>query len=228
MVEKQEIFTLLGGKVQIMRGRYNPTSDAVWLASFCPTDKIKTALDVGIGTGGISLCLNYYNPNISTTGIDKSSEMLTECEKNAKLNKIKLDLIKADILTWRTEKTYDLVVSNPPYFKGTPAKHDAHHNVDLTVWVRKCIARVKPHGYFCTIIDTKVLSEVISEINRKCGDVTILPLFGSKNTAERVLIKCRLGSHGGTTLYSGFPMNYSPVLRDGLTIEKALVRLNKI
>lgn len=227
MAQKQDIFTLLGGKVRIKRGRYNPTSDAVWLAAFCPT-KVKTALEVGIGTGGASLCLLNHNPKLSITGIDISSEMLTECKENADLNNAKLELINADIMTWRTNKTFDLVFSNPPYFKGTPAKHNAHHNIDLTAWVKKSIARVKPRGYFCAISDTNVLDEVVSEMHKHCGDIKIFPLFGAKNTAERIIIQGRLGTHGGTTLYSGLKMNEESILRVGLTIETLLSRLNKI
>lgn len=227
MAEKQEIFTLLGGKVHISRGRYNPTSDAVWLAAYAPNN-IKTALDVGIGTGGAALCLLHHNSKISLTGIDISPEMLKEAKLNAELNNQKIDLISADITTWKTNKTFDLVITNPPYFKGTPAKHNAHHNADLRLWVKKCIARVKPRGYFCIIIDAKALGEVVSETALHCGDITIFPLFGAKNTAERVLVKARQGSRGGSVLYHGLSMNYEPVLRYGLTIADALARLNKI
>ena len=85
MNTKQEIFTLMGGRVKMHRGFYNPTSDAVWLAAFAPKTA-KTVLDVGIGTGGVSLCLLANNPDAQILGIDNSSEMLTECRKNILLN----------------------------------------------------------------------------------------------------------------------------------------------
>lgn len=227
MAQKQEIFTLMGGRVKIFRGRYNPTSDAVWLAAFAPNKK-KTVLDVGIGTGGAGLCLMAHDANVQLTGIDVSPEMIQECEKNAEINGRDVELINTDILTWRTNRTFDLVITNPPYFRGTPAKHNAHHNADLTQWVRKCIARVRPNGYFCIIVSTDRMAEVISEISSHCGDITIMPLFGSKKTAERVLLRGRLGNHGGTTLFAGLPMNYEPVLRDGLTIADTLATLGWI
>mgnify|MGYP003304723280 CR=1 FL=1 len=142
MNTKQEIFTLLGGLVKIHRGIYNPTSDAVWLAAFAPSG-IKTALDVGIGTGGVSLCLHAHAPNIKITGLDTSNEMLTECKRNAELNNTDIELINADINAWRTTRTFDLVITTPPYFYGTPAKHNAHHNADLNTWIKKCVARKK-------------------------------------------------------------------------------------
>lgn len=227
MTEKQEIFTLLGGKVRLFRGIYNPTSDAVWLAAFARLDKVKTVLDVGIGTGGVSLCILTREPSLDLTGIDISAKMIKEAEKNLELNGFKAELITADIQEWRTAKTFDLVVSNPPYFKGTPAKHNAHHNADLYKWTKKSLARVKPGGYFCTIIDSGCYSEVISVMDKLCGDITIFPLFGNKSRAERVLISGKLGSKGISVLYKGLSMNDERVLRDGLTIWDTLATLDQ-
>ena len=225
MSQKQGIFTAMGGKVVFERGDYNITSDAVWLAAFAPD--AKTVLDVGVGTGGISLCYLAHNPNATVTGIDISSDMLDSCANNAKLNNRELELINTDILNWKTDRTFDLVISNPPYFRGTPAQHGAHHNTDLGEWTRRCIRRIRPNGYFCTIVDTATAAEVISSLTPTCGDLTIFPLFGAKNTAERVLISARLGTRGGTRVFSGLSMNYDPVLRDGLTIVSVLATLSK-
>ncbi len=225
MDTKQEIFTLLGGLVKIHRGRYNPTSDAVWLAAFAPSG-IKTALDIGIGTGGVSLCLHAHMPNIKITGLDISDEMLTECKRNAELNNTDIELINADIKAWRTTRTFDLVITNPPYFNGTPARHNAHHNADLPSWIARSIARVRPMGTFCIITDAATTATVIAEMAKKLGDIRILPLFGAKRTAERVLISGKLGTKGISTLHQGISMNTSEILRDGLTIADFLSRLD--
>ena len=206
------------------RGHYNPTSDAVWLAAFAPRG-VKSALDVGIGTGGVSLCLLAHSPDTHITGIDTSDKMLSACRENAELNGANVELINADINTWRTTRTFDLVITNPPYFNGTPAKHNAHHNVDLGTWVARCIARVRPMGTFCIITEVTTIACVIAEMSKKLGDITILPLFGARNVAERVLISGRLGSRGISVMNRGLPMNYEPVLRDGLTITDVLSKL---
>ena len=208
------------------RGHYNPTSDAVWLAAFAPNDA-KTVLDVGIGSGGVSLCLLAHNPDAVITGIDTSDEMLDACRNNAELNGANIELINADINTWRTTRTFDLVITNPPYFSGTPAKHNAHHNADLGAWVARCIARVRPMGTFCIITDATTVARVVAEMSKKLGDITILPLFGARDVAERVLISGRLGSRGISVIHRGQPMNYEPVLRDGLTIADILSRLSQ-
>lgn len=225
MNTKQDFFTLLGGRVKIYRGTYNPTSDAVWLAAFASRDA-KEVLDVGIGTGGASLCLHTHNPNIKITGLDISNTMLNECARNAELNDTNIELINIDINTWRTTRTFDLVITNPPYFNGTPAKHNAHHNANLPLWIARCIARVRPMGTFCIITDAATTATVIAEMAKKLGDIQILPLFGAKRTAERVLISGRLGTKGISTLHQGISMNTPEILRDGLTIADFLSKLD--
>ncbi|HNY25344.1 MAG TPA: methyltransferase [Alphaproteobacteria bacterium] len=224
MSQKQDIFTVMGGMVKFYPSDYNPTSDAVWLGAF--PKSAKCVLDVGIGNGGAALCYLAHNTKTVITGIDVSKTMLDQCYKNTQLNDKNIELLNADIFNWKTNRTFDLVITNPPYFKGTPAKHGAHHNVNISEWIESCIKRVRPRGYFCTIIDSLVVSEVISVLSKKFGEITIFPLFGAKNTAERVLISARQSVKGGTKLFSGLSMNYKPVLRDGLTIWEALDTLH--
>lgn len=223
MYETQEIFTLMGGKVKMFRSEYNPTSDAVWLAAM-PEKAPATILDAGIGTGAVALCLHNHFPKATITGIDISKDMLKTCTHNAELNKCDIELINDDMITWSTPRTFELVVSNPPYFKGTPKKANpnVHHNIDLTHWTRRCIARVRPQGHFCTIVDAARAGDVLGVMAKNCGDITIIPLFGAKKIAERVLIRGRLCSNGPSVIHLGYPMNYDPILRDGLTIHKIL------
>lgn len=223
MTEKQEIFTLMNGAVKLRQSCYNPTSDAVWLAAM-PCTEPATVLDVGIGSGGVALCLQHHFPQAKITGIDISPAMLKACDCNAKLNSFNFELVNDDIMTWSTPETYDLVVTNPPYFMGTPSREhpEAHHNSDLVRWVRRSVARVKPRGYFCIIVDAARIGEVMSVIGKNFGHITIIPLFGSKTTAERVLIRGRAGTNGNAEVRLGYPINYDPVLRDGLTIDKIL------
>ena len=227
MVDTQAIFTMRGGRVRFWRGTYNPTSDAVWLAAMAADVPAKTVLDVGIGTGGAVLCLMSHNNSFkNVTGIDISDSMLSQCARNAELNGYDIELINADITTWRTPRTFDLVITNPPYFRGTPAAHNAHHNADIVKWTKKSVARVRPHGTYCTIVDSGVATDVIATLSGTCGDIVIFPLFSKKHTAERVIIRARLGSHGPTTIYDGLSMNCDLVLRDGLTISDTLAKLD--
>ncbi len=225
MRKTQDIFDISGGRVKIRRGAYNPTSDAVWLAAAAP-NKSKTILDVGCGTGAVSLCLLARNPNLEITGLDISDTMLIDAAANAELNGREIELVNNDILKWRTARTFDLVITNPPYFMGSAAKHNAHHNADIYAWTKKCIARVKPRGHFATIVATGVIDKVIAALHdANAGDIEIIPLFGSipnpqsKAPSERAIIRARAGVRGPAKIHPGISMQDERVLRDGLTID---------
>lgn len=203
-------------------GGYNITGDPVWLAAFAagalpPRGEV---LDAGIGTGGAALCLLQHSPDLQITGIDVSEQMLAECAANAKLNGRDIKLVRGDITAWKTNRTFDAVITNPPYFKGT-ARNDGtlHHNADLCGWTRACLKRVKPRGYFYCIADAAAAAEIISALAAgRAGDITIVPLFGrpakTGQVAERALISARLGARGGTKIYAPMNMNDDGVLRD--------------
>lgn len=203
--------------MKMRRGIYNPTSDAVWLAAFVD-DTPKTVLDVGTGTGGVALCLMARIPNIKMTAIDISPDMLDAARENFALNNQTAEFVNTDIITWRTGQTFDLVITNPPYFNGTPAAHNAHHNADLVQWTRKCIARVKPGGMFAIIVDTPKTAVILAEMTRHCGDFRVLPLFSNKNVAERVLLSGRVGRAPHTQFFQGINMNNAQILRHGKSI----------
>ena len=60
------------------------------------------------------------------------------------------------------------------------------------------------------------------------GDIQIFPLFGAKNSAERVLIRAKQGSKAGATIFQGTSMNNDLILRDGLTIDALLATLGTL
>ena len=217
MKEKQDIFTIMGGRVKMYRGIYNPTSDAVWLAAFIEGAP-KTVLDVGTGSGAVALCLMARIPNIKMTTIDISTDMLNAARKNFVLNNQTAEFINTDIMTWQTNKTFDLVITNPPYFNGTPAAHNAHHNADLSKWAHKCIARVKPGGTFAIIIDAQKIALILTEISQHCGNFRILPLFSNKDTAERVLISAQVNRAPHAKVFAPLDMNNQKILRHGKSI----------
>lgn len=229
MPEKQENFTLLDGRIIMKRSIYNPTSDAVWLAAYAASIKAKKILDVGIGTGGVSLCLLYKNPNAQITGIDISSKMLDACKANIELNDQHITLVNADILSWSTSETFDLVVTNPPYFMCDSNKPDAHHThiTNILHWIKRSAARVKPGGWFCMISDALLTDTAISVLkSQHFGNIQLFPLFSKKFFAERVLIRAKQGVKTGAKVYSGTNMNNESILRSGLTIDEWLATLN--
>ena len=71
-------------------------------------------LDLGTGSGCISIVLKKQIPNSNITAIDKSRKALGLASKNASLNDVKINFLRSDIKT-KIAGNYDLIISNPPY-----------------------------------------------------------------------------------------------------------------
>lgn len=76
--------------------------------------KKNKVLDLGTGSGCISIALKKELPNSEITAIDKSSKALKIAGENAHNNEVEINFIKLDIKT-KVPGTYDLIISNPPY-----------------------------------------------------------------------------------------------------------------
>ncbi|MFY9284594.1 MAG: methyltransferase [Miniphocaeibacter sp.] len=96
--------------------------DAILLSDFAKTKKNSRVLEIGGGTGIISLRMNYlYSPkNIACVEIQKDNfEILSE---NIKLNKLQdcINPINEDINNCYNlikNDSLDVIVTNPPYYK---------------------------------------------------------------------------------------------------------------
>jgi len=77
-------------------------------------EKLKI-LDVGTGSGCISISLAKIFPNAEVSSIDISEKALNVAQKNADFHKVKVNFIQKDYLTGKLDEIYDIIVSNPPY-----------------------------------------------------------------------------------------------------------------
>ena len=75
----------------------------------------KEILDIGTGSGCIAISLAKNLPNSKVSALDISKDALKVAEENAKLNNVNIEFIKADIFQYKSDKKYDIIVSNPPY-----------------------------------------------------------------------------------------------------------------
>lgn len=74
-------------------------------------------LDLGTGSGCIALSLKKHRPLWRISGVDVSDKALRVAQKNAKVQGLKVDFLKHDILsnTLKDFNKQDVIVSNPPY-----------------------------------------------------------------------------------------------------------------
>ena len=88
-------------------------------------------LDIGTGSGCIAIALKKYLPQYKVSALDIAPESLAIAQENATLNQVELVFLQQDILEipqQKSEFTYTVIVSNPPYITQAE-KEQMHQNV---------------------------------------------------------------------------------------------------
>ncbi len=77
-------------------------------------------LEIGTGSGCISIALKKKNSTLQLVAVDVDSKVIKIAKKNAQKNKVNVKFIKQDILKVQEikesfETSFEVVISNPPY-----------------------------------------------------------------------------------------------------------------
>ena len=75
-------------------------------------------LDIGTGTGCIPISLAKNNTDYTVSALEISDVALELAKDNTQKNEVDISFISADILSYTSDKRYDLIVSNPPYVRN--------------------------------------------------------------------------------------------------------------
>ncbi len=79
-------------------------------------DKKINLLEVGTGSGCISIALKKELENVTITATDISEDALVVAKENAMINDANINFVKTNIYEGITEK-FDCIISNPPYIR---------------------------------------------------------------------------------------------------------------
>ena len=94
-------------------------TDGILLGAWTKTSNYKNGLDIGTGTGVISLMLCQRNLEIQMDSIENSAGALKDAAINIKNScwKNRINLINENFQNFIPKKKYDLIISNPPFFQ---------------------------------------------------------------------------------------------------------------
>lgn len=94
-----------------------------WILSETPHNDSINILDIGCGSGCISVSLAKALPNANVTALDISEKAISVAGKNAIENNVKIHFVQQNILeTDFLAEKYNIIVSNPPYVRELEKK----------------------------------------------------------------------------------------------------------
>ena len=204
---------LLDQKVKIFQptAGYRASADAVLLSSMVNVSRMQSKiLDVGSGTGAVSLCLAYREQknDILMAGLELQPELAALSNYSAEQNRFAfLRYYQADIREKIDQNickpcSFDIVVTNPPYsdhdMPSPNISKSTAHNLqafNLKQWLTFCIKMAKPFGTIYMINRTEALDEICYTAENKCGAIKILPVFSKQGQpAKRIIVSMQKDS----------------------------------
>ena len=170
-------------------------TDGVLLGALATVDFAGNVLEIGTGTGLISLMLAQRNQDALFLGLDINENAVQITKDNFKNSVFheRLRNILEDFKTFETDEKFDLIVSNPPYFKTSDSTKDkiARQTVELNFQqlISKSAKLLSKNGIFSVIIPFEVgndFMDIAKEnqlfINRKIN------IYGIKHSKIKRLV----------------------------------------
>lgn len=99
-------------------------------AFFLKDKKPRHLLDIGVGTGLLSLMIAQELPQVEIVGIDVDAGAVAQASANFKMAPFKnaVEIIQHDIFKWSDERQFDAIISNPPFFKNHLQANELQRN----------------------------------------------------------------------------------------------------
>jgi len=178
-----------------------------WIAIQAGSKKhsLHTVLDIGTGTGLLSLMYAQKNPDAIIDAIEIDEAAAEQARENVEAFPMKnqVHVYCADARSFSFPHKYDLIISNPPFYEKnlvspTARKNIAHHHEGLLISELLMVIRqhLNPGGIFCLLLPF----QRNEEINKLFAgnDLSILQMvFVQQSTLHgyfRIMVKGTLGA----------------------------------
>lgn len=236
----------LGGQLQILQTKRGSRAgvDAVFLAAACPARAGERVLELGAGSGVVSLAIARRVDGVSAAGVEIDPGLCDLANRNAERNGLanRADFHCGDVTgpasplmaEGLAPDSFDHAVANPPFHVAAnvrlspdAALRRAHALEDgaLERWIKSMAVFVKPGGSATIIHRADALPELLRYCANRFGALTVFPLFPRRGEpASRIMLQGRKGSRAPMSLLPGLVLHegnntFTPsaraILRDG-------------
>ena len=209
----ETVDTFLNGKLRIIQSRrgYRFSVDALLLAEFVLIKDEDFVIDLGAGSGIISLFLAVNRKVGFIVGIELQKELASQAQRNVALNELerKIAIIQGDLRHLPLARGFaDVVVCNPPYRQQRSgrinpdeskaiARHEIAASLDAILAAAKAL--LKRGGRLTLIYPANRLTEIFTKMRKEGLEPKRLQIIfpDSASYAKLALIEGRLQGRSG-------------------------------
>lgn len=171
-------------------------TDGVLLGALGTCSPAEHILEVGTGTGLIAMMMAQRNPKTKITALDINYDAYQLAEINFRNSPFsdRLCSIHQDFQNFQTPNTWDIIVSNPPYFNENQSNKDtiARQRIllDFPQLISKTADLLSDEGLFSVIIPstfTSIFTEIA--LQHHLYLVRQINIFGSVDKLKRHILE---------------------------------------
>lgn len=194
---------------------YKFSSDAVALGNFVQCKSSDIVMDIGCGTGVLSLLVSYNHQPREMICVDINPDATTQIQKNIALNHDKLAQTQFTVLNTDARnlhkqlnnKVADVIVCNPPYFTTGKKPLNQHKNLarhDDTLSLEElailCTKNLKYGGvvYFC--YPANQLAKAITIFENDNFRIKKIKFLSNHKGIYLAIFQCKKGGGHHTTM----------------------------
>ena len=170
-------------------------TDSMVFGSLIDVEGKTNALDIGTGTGVLSLMTAQRNPKLIISAVEIEANAFEEAKMNFNKSpfKYQLNALHVDFLNFNPDSKFDLIFSNPPYFENaskslSPTKNLARHDnsLPLNKLFEKASDLLTQEGHFWVILPNLTFDTYL-DFARKQGFYLVkeIEVFGTENQLVR-------------------------------------------
>jgi tRNA1Val (adenine37-N6)-methyltransferase len=144
-------------------------TDSCLFGSLLPVEKIRSALDIGTGTGLLALQYAQLNRHAIITALDIDAQAFRQASENIIQSKFhdRITAVHTGLKDFHPGRVFDLLICNPPFYKNDlksidTARNTAMHgsDLDLEFLLQKGSTLLAPDGKFYIMIPFSRMPEM--------------------------------------------------------------------
>ncbi len=206
--DDETLESLFGGRLKILQKKkgYRYTIDSVLLAHFVELKKKDRILELGAGSGVISLLLAFRHPGVQVTGLELQADLADMAGRSVSINGLeeRVKMIRGDarkVAELLETRSHDVAIFNPPYRKmgsgqvnPAPEKALARHEIagSIADFLKAASHALELGGRVCMIYPCSRMVEAIHRMRA-----------GKMEPKRLRMVHSRPGSRGDFVLVEG-------------------------